>query len=49
VKRFAFRGTLEERICRLHEQMHDGQVAINNGILPGKAVDFLHGVRDRPL
>ena len=41
IKRFAFRGTIEERIERLHQEMRKGKVSIANGRLPLSAIQIL--------
>lgn len=41
IKRFLFRGSIEERIDSLHRAMRNGSVAVTNGALPREAITLL--------
>jgi SNF2 family DNA or RNA helicase len=43
IKRFAFKNSLDEHICELHEAVKDGRVKIRDGVIPRKGMSILNG------
>ena len=41
IKKFAFRNTIEENICTMHEEIRAGRVAITNGNIPPQAITWI--------
>ena len=48
IKKFAFRDSIEENICKLHDEIRAGRVAIVGGKIPPAGIHLLAPPAPRP-